>query len=485
MNVKHENAPGQIQELVIEIQKADYAENVEKALKKQRREASVPGFRKGNAPMGIIKKMYEKNILVYEVDRIVNEQINKFFEDNKVKYIFEPMPVEEKSTVDFDNPEDFVFTYEYALRPDVKVDYKAMPAVTDFTIVPTEEEINAYVGQLRERHGKYVNPEEVAENDSISADYGGEREAFFFIRDLKDEAKKEFIGKKVDDKISAEMRKAFATDAQFSRAFNVEMKDLNDDDPYKYDLTIKRIGRIEPAELNEDFFKAAFPDGRVTSEEALNNEAKSVLAQQYVPDADRLFMNKAIETLLDNVTIDIPEDFAKRYIKAVQKDMSDEELEKDFDKFIRSFKWQILENEVVEGEDVQVNRADIEEYFRDYFVRNYFGNFNADSVKDQLDKLVQQAMSNQEYVKNAYDMLYDQKLMGVLRKKMNIEHKEGDFKAFIDEVSPKEDKKETEAKPKKTTRKKAAPKAEESTEEPAAEEKPKKTRKTTKKNDKE
>lgn len=233
------------------------------------------------------------------------------------------------------------------------------------------------------------------------------------------------------------MRKAFATDAQFSRAFNVEMKDLNDDDPYKYDLTIKRIGRIEPAELNEDFFKAAFPDGRVTSEEALNNEAKSVLAQQYVPDADRLFMNKAIETLLDNVTIDIPEDFAKRYIKAVQKDMSDEELEKDFDKFIRSFKWQILENEVVEGEDVQVNRADIEEYFRDYFVRNYFGNFNADSVKDQLDKLVQQAMNNQEYVKNAYDMLYDQKLMGVLRKKMNIEHKEGDFKAFIDEVSPK------------------------------------------------
>jgi hypothetical protein len=169
----------------------------------------------------------------------------------------------------------------------------------------------------------------------------------------------------------------------------------------------------------------------------------------------------------------------KRYIKAVQKDMDDEKLEKEFDQYKRSFAWQILENNIVEGEDVNVTRADIENYFRDYFIKNYFGNFNAESVKDQVDKIVADSMKNQEYVKNAYDMLYDQKLVEVLRKKMNIEHKEGDFKAFIEVLSPKDGKAEKkEEKPKKaTTKRKTAAKAEEPAAEAApAEAKPKKPR---------
>ena len=488
MNIKHENVPGQVQELVIEIQKEDYAEKVENALKKQRREIAVPGFRKGNAPMGIVKKMYGKNVLVMEIDRIVNEEIEKFFKDNEVKYIFEPMPVEGKSQVDFDNPDNFTFTYEYALRPEVKIDYKAMPAVVDFTIVPGEEEIKNYIDQLRERHGKYVMPETIEANDSVSVDYGSEKAAFFFLRDLKEDAKKSLLGKKVGDKVSMAMRTAFNTDALFARAFDLKVEELNADDPYTYELTIKRIGRIEPAELNEEFFKAAYPNGNITTEEQLTEEAKNVITGQYKPDTERLFMNKAIETLLDNVTVELPDEFMKRYIKAVQKDMDDEKLEKEFDQYKRSFAWQILENNIVEGEDVNVTRADIENYFRDYFIKNYFGNFNADSVKDQVDKIVADSMKNQEYVKNAYDMLYDQKLVEVLRKKMNIEHKEGDFKAFIDVISPKDDKKEEKAeKTKKTTKRKTAEKAEETVAKPAKEKKKKKkTRdKKKKKTDKE
>ena len=129
MNIKHENVPGQLQELAIEIQKEDYAENVEKALKKKRREVAVPGFRVGNAPMGMVKKMYGQNILLLEIDKLVNEQIEKFFKDNDIKFVFEPLPVEEKSKIDFENPDNFTFVYEYVLRPEVTIDFSAMPAV--------------------------------------------------------------------------------------------------------------------------------------------------------------------------------------------------------------------------------------------------------------------------------------------------------------------------------------------------------------------
>lgn len=486
MNIKHENVPGQLQELTIEIQKEDYAENVDKALKKQRREIAVPGFRKGNAPMGIVQKMYGKNILVMEIDKLVNEQIEKFFKDNDIKFIFEPMPVEGKSQVDFDNPDNFSFVYEYVVRPEVNIDLSAMPAVTDFTVIPSEEEITTQIDQLRERHGKYEMPDTIEANDSVSVSYGGEKEAFFFIRDLKDDARKEFIGKKKEDTLTMAMRKAFTADPFFARAFDLKVDELKDDDPYIYDLTIKRIGRINPAELNEDFFKAAYPDGSVTDEATMRETEKQKIAAQYKPDADRMFMDRAISTLLDNVNVELPDDFMRRYILAVQKDMTEEALDKEFERYKNSFKWQIIENTLVEGEDVNVTRADIEEYFRNYFIQNYFANFNAESVKDQVDKIVADSMKNQEYVKNAYDLLYDQKLVALMRKKMNINHKEGDFKAFVDEISSerKDEKPAEEAsaeeKPKKTTKRKTTAKKAE-TEEPAAEaapaeEKPKKTR---------
>ena len=491
MNIKHENVPGQLQELTIEIQKEDYAENVDKALKKQRREIAVPGFRKGNAPMGIVQKMYGKNILVMEIDKLVNEQIEKFFKDNDIKFIFEPMPVEGKSQVDFDNPDNFSFVYEYVVRPEVNIDLSAMPAVTDFTVIPSEEEITTQIDQLRERHGKYEMPDTIEANDSVSVSYGGEKEAFFFIRDLKDDARKEFIGKKKEDTLTMAMRKAFTADPFFARAFDLKVDELKDDDPYTYDLTIKRIGRINPAELNEDFFKAAYPDGSVTDEATMRETEKQKIAAQYKPDTDRMFMDRAISTLLDNVNVELPDDFMRRYILAVQKDMTEEALDKEFERYKNSFKWQIIENTLVEGEDVNVTRADIEEYFRNYFIQNYFANFNAESVKDQVDKIVADSMKNQEYVKNAYDLLYDQKLVALMRKKMNINHKEGDFKAFVDEISserkdekPAEEASAEEAsaeeKPKKTTKRKTTAKKAE-TEEPAAEaapaeEKPKKTR---------
>ncbi|MBO7629820.1 MAG: hypothetical protein J6S87_07770, partial [Bacteroidales bacterium] len=294
MNIKHENVPGQVQELAIEIQKQDYAENVEKALKKKRREVAVPGFRVGNAPMGIVKKMYGQNILLLEIDKLVNEQIDKYFKDNDIKFLFEPMPLEGKSKIDFENPDDFTFVYEYVTRPEVTVDFSAMPAVTDFTIIPGEEEIQGQIDQLRERHGKYVMPDTIEASDSISADYGGEKEAFFFIRDLNEDARKEFVGKKVGDKVSMAMRKAFSSDPFFARAFDLKVEELNADDPYTYELTIKRIGRIEPAELNEDFFKMAFPDGTVTDEATMRETIKGQLANQYKPDTDRMFMDRAI-----------------------------------------------------------------------------------------------------------------------------------------------------------------------------------------------
>lgn len=485
MNIKHEKAPGQLQEVTIEINKEDYAAELEAALKKQRRTAHVPGFRPGNAPMGMIKKMYEKTLLVQEIDNIVNREMDKFMKDNEVRYIFEPLPVEGKSKVNFDEPDHFEFVYEYALAPDVKIDYAKLPKVVDFTIVPTAEDREGFIKQLRERHGNYITPETIEAGDSVSVKYGEDKEGFFFMHDLTDAAQKKFIGKKKDEAVQLSLRKAFTNDAVLARFLKVDAKDLEADNEYKFKVTIKHIGRIEPAELNDEFFKKAYPDGNVKNEKELNAEADKVVTEQYQPELNRQFMNDAIEMLIDNVKVDLPDDFIKRYILLTQKDMTAETLEEKYNDYKRAFQWQILEGKLVEGSDIKVEMEDVKNYFREYFIKNYFGNFNMDDVKDRVEELVKQSMENREYVKNVYDMLFDQKLTELLRSKLNIDHQKGDIKAYVDMLTARADKSKAPAKKtaaKKTTAKKVKEENEETEEkEVKAKKTPaKKTTKTTK-----
>lgn len=485
MNIKHEKAPGQLQEVTIEINKEDYAAELEAALKKQRRTAHVPGFRPGNAPMGMIKKMYEKTLLVQEIDNIVNKEMDKFMKDNEVRYIFEPLPVEGKSKMNFDEPDHFEFVYEYALAPDVKIDYAKLPKVVDFTIVPTDEDREGFIKQLRERHGNYITPETIEAGDSVSVKYGEDKEGFFFMHDLTDAAQKKFIGKKKDEAVQLSLRKAFTNEAVMARFLKVDAKDLEADNEYKFKVTIKHIGRIEPAELNDEFFKKAYPDGNVKNEKELNAEADKVVTEQYQPELNRQFMNDAIEMLIDNVKVDLPDDFIKRYILLTQKDMTAETLEEKYNDYKRAFQWQILEGKLVEGSDIKVEMEDVKNYFREYFIKNYFGNFNMDDVKDRVEELVKQSMENREYVKNVYDMLFDQKLTELLRSKLNIDHQKGDIKAYVDMLTARADKSKAPAKKtaaKKTTAKKVKEENEETEEkEVKAKKTPaKKTTKTTK-----
>lgn len=457
---KHENVPGQIQKVVFEINKEDYAANVEQALKRQRKIAQVPGFRVGNAPMGLVKKMYEKTLIAQEVDNLVNSNMDLFMKENEVKYIFEPLPLESESSVDFENGENFVFAYEYALAPEVNIDYAKLPKVVDFKMLPNEEERNNYINQLRERHGNYITPESIEANDSVSVKYGEDKDGFFFIRDLKEDAQKELVGKKVDENVTLSWRKAFATEQTLVRFLKLnDVKDLEEGNEYEYQATIKHIGRIEPAELNEAFFKKAYPDGSVNSEAELIAAADKVVLEQYQPELNRQFMNDAIEMLIDNVNVELPDEFIKRYILLTQKDMTAETLEEKYNDYQRAFKWQIIEGKLVEGEDVNVTVDDVKGYFRDFFVKNYFGGFNADDVKDRVEQLVNQSMENKEYVKNVYDMLFDEKLTVLLRSKLNIDRKEGDVKAFVDMLTARQ--KEIAGEPaKKTTKKKTTKKAE-------------------------
>ena len=74
MNVSQENTSKVSAVVKVDVVKADYEEKVEKALRTYRQKANIPGFRKGMAPMGMIKKMVGKSILLEEINKLVSER---------------------------------------------------------------------------------------------------------------------------------------------------------------------------------------------------------------------------------------------------------------------------------------------------------------------------------------------------------------------------------------------------------------------------
>ena len=485
MDIKKEKESGLVQELIIEITKEDYAEKVEQALKKQRREAQIPGFRVGFAPMGLIKKTYEKHLIAEEVNSKIGEALYGYLQDNKIEIMLEPMSIDEKSVIDFENPDKFIFAFEYALQPKFDLNLSELPEVTDFHITATQELIDEYIGNLRKKYGQFTNPETAGETDYLSVKYGEEnaKHGAFFVNELTEKGKKAFTGKKVDDVITISLKDMFAEPAALAKFLKIKEEEIEAENTYTEQLTIATIGRIEEAELNEEFYKKVYPDGSVNSEKELRKIAATAIEAEWEKESDRYFMNNAITTLMENMHIELPDDFIKRYILHNNKEMNAAELDEKYASYKNSFLWQLVENKILQENNITITENDVKAYIRQFFVKNYFGNFNQDEIQDRLDTLVKDAMKNKEDVRNIYDQLTDSKIKEVFKAQMKVKTKSGDINAFIEDIGGKSEK----AEPKKTRAKKSTSKTAPETatetataEEPETKTKPKPAAKKTK-----
>ena len=244
MNIVKENATDQIQELKIEILKEDYFDKIENALKTQRKKAMVPGFRPGNVPMGLVKKMYYKSLLADEINNLVGKGLYDYLRDNNLDILLEPLPINEKSNIDFDNGENFTFTFEYALLPQFDLNLGELPAVNTFNVIAAEEEIENYVNQLRKKYGKYITPETVDfEDDFVTLQYEEEKKGHFHLNELNEEGRKEFEGKKLNEEFEVSLKNIFKENASLARFLKIEEKDIDENNPYTYSVKISSIDR--------------------------------------------------------------------------------------------------------------------------------------------------------------------------------------------------------------------------------------------------
>src|SRR5690606_30770916 len=127
--------------------------------------------------------------------------------------------------------------------------------------------------------------------------------------------------------------------------------------PFK--LTVKNVNRLEEAELNQEFFDKVYSNGEVTSEEAFREKVKEEVEGMLKQNAQQRLQNDLYLYGMDNVNVDFPDEFRKRWLKVTNEKLTEEELEQGYDDFVKQLKWTLLENKITEQNKLEVEYEDV------------------------------------------------------------------------------------------------------------------------------
>lgn len=421
--------------LTLTIEKGDYAEKVEKSLKEYRRKVQMPGFRPGNVPMGMVKKMYGKSILADEVNKIISDSLYNYIKENDLNILGEPLTNETiQKPIDFDTDETFEFVFDLGLAPKMNIEIDKDNKLTYYTIGVTEEMVEEHIKMHASRLGQYVPGEKSEENSVIKGEMTeiveeGEPlkvvDALITPKYIKDaKQKKLFIGKKVGAKIKFNPVAAMSNEYEVSSLLNINKDKVKDYDR-DFEYVITEITNHQSAEIDQALFDKVMGEGVVKSVEEFKEKIKDGLANVYVADSDYKFGIDAKALLMDkNSGATLPEEFLKRWIKATNDKATDETLEKEFAPMLEYLKWDIVKKDFGEKYEIKIGENEIKDAARkDTLMR--FAQYGINNPTDDiLNTYVEESLKQKGAVEQFFQRALENAVVAKIKELVTVEPKE-------------------------------------------------------------
>lgn len=433
MNITKENIDDLNALLKIEIKKADYGENVEKVLRDYRKKANIKGFRPGMVPIGLVKKMYGKAVELDEVNKLISESIHKYLHDEKIDILGDPLPkTEDQNLIDFDRQEEFTFTFELGLAPQFEIKLSKKNKVASYQITVDEKMKNDYVSNYTRRYGEFKYPEKSEEKDMLKGNIaeldapedGLKAEnttiSIDIIRDEK--IKKHFIGKKIDDEIDFDLRKALPNDYEIAGILNKKKEEVADVKG-KFRFTIKEIRRFMPAELSQGLFDKVYGEGSVNSEEEFMNRIEVEIVNSLKKESDYKVMLDVKKLALEKSDFALPEDFLKKWLLKVNEKTTEEQIEKDFDSFRSDLKWQLIRNKIAKDNEIKISEEELLAEAAN-ITRNQFQQYGLYYATDeQIGNYAKEMLKREDDAKRIAEKILDEKAIEKLKELVKLEEK--------------------------------------------------------------
>ncbi len=438
MNITRENIDALNAVVKVDIAKDDYSDKVEKILSDYRKTANIPGFRKGHVPMGMVKKQYGKAVLVDEVNKLLQDALNKYLTEEKLDVLGQPLP-RPQDDIDW-NGDHFSFEFELGLAPEFEVVLNGKKQITHYNIIAGTKMIEEQVERIQKQYGKLVPQDTVEKDSEITGVYKNEDEAIdntvtLTLDKFKGKAtEKQFIGAKVGDVIVLKTKGLYNDDHELMHALKIEhdlAKDLN----IEVSFTINEINKRELADLDQELFDKLFGKDIVTTVAELKAKIKEDAEKQFVQQSDQKLLNDVTEYLVENTKFDLPAEFLTKWMQASgEKELDNVQAKEEYQKSEKSLRYQLIESKLMHDNGLKVDFEDVKASAK-AMIKVQMAQFGQMNPSDkELEDIAARVLSNQDEVKRLSEQVVSQKLLNLYKEKANIKVKELSYEAFVKEV---------------------------------------------------
>ncbi|NIK73536.1 trigger factor [Thermonema lapsum] len=463
MEIKFEKQNPTLGHLRVVLEKDDYMPTVEQKIKEYSKTAVVKGFRKGKVPTSLIKKLYGKSILAEEVFRKAVQSMYDYIREQQLPMVGEPLPKENTDFhFDLDKPGTFTFDYEVGLH--TEINYKDVvnkdTQLDAYKVEATDKDIEEVIQNLRKQFAKTEHPETSQEGDFLYGkiesivEEGSEIEPIVMdntalpLNQVKEEARAQFIGLKKGDVVTfkldvlADHKMAGYLLGIFEEGRVEQYKDV------EFRFTITDIVRQVPAELNEELFKKALPNRNDIKDEATFRAAiKEEIEKIYEKNTNSLLSDSIAEVLLEKIKIDLPHDFLKRWLKANNEKLSEEQIEREYPRFEEFLRWSLIKQAIAKDENIEISeeeifeeaKASLQRMFEQQGLPLHMMNIDLDAITRRY--LMDSEGKNYREVR---DEVMQRKLIERIKNNLSLNLKTintDEYKKLVDEINAKQEEK--------------------------------------------
>ncbi|MDD2549744.1 MAG: trigger factor [Bacteroidales bacterium] len=450
MNVTHENSDALNALLTVKVEKNDYEQNVEKALKDIRKNAVIKGFRPGKAPAGMINRMYGKSTLVEEVNKLISENLSGYITEQKLDILGEPIPSEKQQPIDFDEQDDFEFLFDLAFAPEFEIKLSKRDKVPYYNIMVSDEMRQSYIENIVGRYGSYedaeeadgesllkatlteLNADESPKEDGISVEEGMVSVALV----ADEEEKEKCIGTKVGDVMVIDVTKAFPNETDRAALLKVSKEDLDEIGPL-FQATVAQVQKYLKAEVNQELFDNIYGEGVVKSEEEFKEKVDEDIKQNLKGNSEQKLHIDLREKLVKKFNLELPKEFLIRWLTTINEGkFTREQVEKDYPNFEDDLRWQLIRDKIAVEQEFKVEEQELMHVAKGHLMHQMM-QYGMGQLPDEfIDKYAKELVEKPEERRKMAEQVIEGKVMEWIKETIKLDEKEIDSEEFRKMVNP-------------------------------------------------
>ncbi len=424
--------------VAISIEQNDFTDKVQTILKDYRKNANIPGFRKGHVPMGMIKKQYETAVTADEVNKLLQEKLTGYIQEEKLDLLGNPLPVM-KEDIDW-KADSLTFEFELGLAPSFEVKIKSKKTITHYQIEADKKMIDEQLQYLQKQYGKIESQSAISEGLELNIKVTNEEAEIDQTTMVEWD---QFKGKKnqsslkaaqLNEVITFNTKGLFTEDHILARALGTTVDKLAEA-PKEINLTVTEANKRTLADLDQELFDKLYEEGTVKNVTDLKAKIKEGIEKQFVQQTEQKLLNDITETLISETKFDLPKDFLIRWLQqSGENPLTEDEAKEEFEKSEKGIRYQLIEGSLIKENDLQIQFEELQLFAKDMIKQQMaqYGQLNPSDK--ELDDIAARIFSNQEETKRLSDQLMSQKLLEFYKENAKLKVKKVNYEAFVKEA---------------------------------------------------